>query len=481
MENNRNRGKKVRPIDEAISYEDKNKKYKKNTDENINSKSRKDLSDNGNIKSKENTDDRRKRKHKKRWPKVLITIVIVIGILLGCVYGLAKMLLSGGPGVDMITKMLGKEVRGDEPVYVLALGVNPPLSDAIMLIGYNPPTGQVSILSIPRDTYIPKVTTNKINAIYSTNGGYNKNKKDADYEKAEKAMLSKVEEITGIYADYYITVDTKALREIVDTVGGVTVDVPINMKYDDSTQNLHINLKKGTQTLNGKKAEQFVRFRKNNNGTGYPNGDIGRIQTQQQFMKALATQVLKAQNLTKIPDFIKIGLDNVKTNIEVGDALQYVDDVKNFKMENLRMETLPAEEDPKKLAKYKNVNQACYFWDEDKTKELCEDLFFENKNNEPQTEENNSENNEKEIRVELLNGSSNSKALNKLTEKLKKEGYNVVKVGKTKTTSKSKIIIRKDTNKIDDLKKIINTKNTQTDKDENSDIHYTIIIGNDYR
>ena len=154
------------------------------------------------------------------------------------------MILSGGPGVDFITKMLGKDVRGDKPVYVLAMGVNPPLADAIMLIGYNPPTGEVSILSIPRDTYIPKVTTNKINAVYSVNGGYNKNKKDADYEKAEKAMLSKVEEITGIYADYYITVDTKALREIVNTVGGVTVDVPINMKYDDPTQNLHINLKK---------------------------------------------------------------------------------------------------------------------------------------------------------------------------------------------------------------------------------------------
>lgn len=235
--------------------------------------------------------------------------------------------------------------------------------------------GKVSVLSIPRDTYLDNVITNKINAVYSTNGGYNKNKNSENYEKAEKAMLEQVEEITGIYADYYITIDTNALVELVDAIGGVTVDVPINMKYDDNSQNLHINLKKGTQTLNGDQAEQFVRFRKNNDGTGYANGDIGRIAAQQEFIKALIKEVLQAKNITKLSELIEIGINNVKTNISLADALQYVDDIKNFNMDNLRMETLPKETDSTELKKYKNANQACYFWDVDGSKELADELF----------------------------------------------------------------------------------------------------------
>jgi len=255
--------------------------------------------------------------------------------------------------------------------------------------------GKVSVLSIPRDTYIDDVVTNKINAVYSTNGGYNKDKNSKDYEKAEKAMLEQVEEITGITPNYYITIDTNALVELVDAIGGVTVDVPINMKYDDSSQNLHINLKKGTQKLNGAQAEQFVRFRKNNNGTGYSNGDIGRVATQQEFIKALIKEVLQPKNITKISDLIEIGLNNVKTNITLGDALQYVDDIKNFNMDNLRMETLPQETDPIELKKYRNANQACYFWDIDGATQLSNELFSFTENIQELTNEevNNIENN----------------------------------------------------------------------------------------
>lgn len=351
------------------------------------------------------------------------------------------------------------------------------------------------MLSIPRDTYIEDVTTNKINAIYSTNGGYNKNSKSDNYEKAEKAMLKQVEEITGIYADYYITLDTKALVQLVDTIGGVTVDVPIKMKYDDDEQNLHINLKKGTQTLNGKQAEQFVRFRKNNDGSGYPNGDIGRIAAQQEFIKAVGKEILQAKNLTKIGNFIEIGIENVKTNISVADALQYVDDIKKFNMDNLRMETLPQETDPKELAKYKNVNSACYFWNAEKSLELSNDMFFKNtsednindqiENQDNKNEEANKDNYNKndangELKIEILNGSSDSKVLSELTSKLKEKGYNVASVGTTDKTEKTKILINKENTELDNIKKIVGTKNTETG-DSTKSVQFTIIIGNDYK
>ena len=441
------------------------------------------ISNNKNIK----TSKKKKKSKKRKVLKVILIIIIIIGIIIGAISALVVSLIKGGAVGEFLTKAMGGTYRGNEPVYVLVLGVNPPLSDTIMLVGYNPESGEVSSLSIPRDTYIPDVITNKVNAVYSTNGGYNKDSKSANYEKAEKAMLSQVEEITGIYADYYITLDTNALVEIIDAIGGVTVDVEINMKYDDPSQNLHINLKKGTQVLNGKQAEGYVRFRKNNDGTGYPNGDIGRVAAQQKFIKAVIKQILKAENVTKIGNFIEIGMNNVKTNISLADAMQYVDDIANFDMNKLKMETLPKLEDPKKLAKYKNANQACYFWDEEKAKELCQELFFENDgdNTNSTQEKNQVQGDEKvsksDLKIEVLNGSSNSKNLSKVTKLLTDEGYNVSNVGTTDSTSKTKIIINLDTDEIENIKRILGTKNTQKNDDGAELAHITIIIGDDYK
>jgi len=78
----------------------------------------------------------------------------------------------------------------------------------------------------------------------------------------EKMVIDMVEDITGLPVDYYVTLNFKGFREIVDTLGGVEINVPFDMDYDDPYQNLHIHLKKGKQVLDGKKAEQFVRYRK---------------------------------------------------------------------------------------------------------------------------------------------------------------------------------------------------------------------------
>jgi LCP family protein required for cell wall assembly len=85
-------------------------------------------------------------------------------------------------------------------------------------------------------------------------------------------------------------VDFDGFVELVDSVDGVDFDVPVRMKYDDPTQNLHIDLQKGPQHLDGPKAVQFMRFRQNNPGIpgGYPDGDLGRIKAQQAFIKAFA-------------------------------------------------------------------------------------------------------------------------------------------------------------------------------------------------
>ena len=212
--------------------------------------------------------------------KVLLVVVILVVMSVAGVVGatfykrweadLKENNETPGGIVGIVTD---NEKVEEECFTCLFMGVNGPLTDFIMLGQYNPNTRDISLLSIPRDTNVSNSFDGKINSLY---GGKEKN--------APK-VIETVESITGIKAEHYVVFETKILRKLVDKIDGVTVNVPINMDYDDPAQGLYIHLKKGTQVLKGKQAEQFVRFRQNNNGTGYQNGDVGRIAAQQEFSK----------------------------------------------------------------------------------------------------------------------------------------------------------------------------------------------------
>lgn len=113
------------------------------------------------------------------------------------------------------------------------------------------------------------------------------------------------------------------------------------MKYDDVEQNLHINLKPGVQVLNGKDAEGIVRFRKNNDGTGYARGDLQRVEMQQKFIKSLISTTLNTKNITKIPDLANIVLNNSNTNVTIREALRYTTDLNNLKLDEIYATTAP--------------------------------------------------------------------------------------------------------------------------------------------
>lgn len=134
----------------------------------------------------------------------------------------------------------------------------------------------------------------KLNAIHSY----------SDEKNCCTNTVLQIEDLLGINIDHYVKIDLDAFRKIVDTVGGVEVDVPQDMDYEDPVQDLYIHLDAGLQTLNGEQAEQLVRFRK------YPTGDEGRIEVQQLFLKALAEKVLSSESILKnrrsiFPFFIK--------------------------------------------------------------------------------------------------------------------------------------------------------------------------------
>ena len=204
----------------------------------------------------------------KKWKKVLLIIFLILliagGVFAYRVYkngwGLSGMLATV-VGHDEYTKKDLNEFR------CLVLGISTDeegalLTDTIMVASYNPNTQKATLLSIPRDTYTgknPKKATayQKINSIYSRN-------------EDPQDVLDAVNEITGLDLQYYVIIKTEGFIELVDAIGGVTFNVPIDMDYDDTSQDLHIHLKAGEQKLDGDKAEQLVRFRHNNDGTTYP-------------------------------------------------------------------------------------------------------------------------------------------------------------------------------------------------------------------
>ena len=284
----------------------------------------------------------RKNKKKKSGFKYFFIILIIVSIIAGVKLG--KGIYENGGGIEgflVTTFGTGKKLEDLDTIYFLIMGVSTDLeselTDTIMLCGYNPKTDKAMMLSIPRDTFIGKNKnrakgSDKINYLYS-NG--------------PESTLEAVKDITGIDIKYYAVVKNDVLVQLVNVIGGVEFDVPIDMKYDDPTQDLHIYLKKGLQKIDGEKAEQLLRFRHNNDGTTYPleygDNDYGRMRTQREFMKATSSQTIKLRNITKANSIIKTIFNNLDTNLSLEDVLSYAPYATDIDVENIKMEQLPGE------------------------------------------------------------------------------------------------------------------------------------------
>ena len=237
-------------------------------------------------------------------------------------------------------KTLTSDVLGPkDPIFVLAMGVSEdlkvPLTDTMMVIGYNPNEQQAFAISIPRDTFIG---SNK-----DTAGSYDK--LNSLYQKSPEKTKEAIEKILGIEIDYYVVVQNKVVRDVVDALGAVEFNVPIDMNYDDKTQDLHIHLKKGIQSMNGEQVEQLLRFRHNNDGSTYPAEygieDFGRMRTQREFVKELLKQCMRFQNVTKIIDLTTAFFDNVDTDMSLATVISYVPYALQFNPDELLSEQVP--------------------------------------------------------------------------------------------------------------------------------------------
>ena len=439
--------------------------------------------------SKKIKENMKNKKTKKRVKVLRIIGVLLLIIMLFCAGFVGYSTYKNGWGVKgMIQTAMGQDeekLADLDPITVLIMGVSEDitskLTDTIIVASYNPKTQKATLLSIPRDTFVGKnkntaTPSNKINALYQTN---------------PIKTLEAVNKITGLDIKHYVVISNNALVELVNEIGGVEFDVPINMNYDDSSQNLAIHLKKGMQKLNGVQAEGLVRFRKNNDGTTYPSkygdNDLGRMRTQRAFITELVKQTLQLKNITKIGNFFDIVKKNVTTNFNNWSVIKdYIAYAVDFDTENIQTETLPGE------AGYYN-KYSFFIYDKKETDKLVKELFEEQngvieKENQhynttlnetvgSQTSENS------KIKIELLNGSGDKTLLNKATKALKAEGYNVYKTGTTTTTSKTTIVNKTAVKNsiVDDIKDVLGVGNISSSVSSSSTVDIRIVIGKDYK
>lgn len=220
------------------------------------------------------------------------------------------------------------------------------LTDVIMLVSFNNSTGHINILQIPRDTYVGKdIPSGKYNAVYGHH---------PEGESGMEFLRARVEQDFGIPVNYYAAITTAGFRSLVDAAGGVDMDVPINMNYDDPAQDLHIHLKKGYQHLNGSQAEQFVRDRKD-----WAEGDIGRLQAQKSFLAAFADRLRSLSRLTLTTRVLPTLLPpNFTTDMTTLQMIQFGLAAKKVDLSSVTVHTMPGESFESNGISYYTVHKA---------------------------------------------------------------------------------------------------------------------------
>ena len=338
-------------------------------------------------------------------------------------------------------------------------------SDTIMVFNYNPNTKKVHLVSVPRDTMIEVdayLDTGeyqrywKINSAYALGG--------------EEEITTHVESLLDIDINYIVEVDYNAFRSVVDALGGVDMTIEQDMFYDDEEQDLHINFTAGeTVHLDGKKAEEFFRWRKNNDGSGFVNGDLDRIKNQQLLMNKLLKKVLSPSIVFKAPNILKVISDNVDTNIPANKLISLGMKVIRLNSSDIIMTTLQGVPEniygQEFLVSYKEDNM-----------ELINALNADN----PSEVDSITSIKRDELDILVLNGTKINGLASTARDKLQSLGYVNIEVGNTTEVSKS--TIQTDNKELKELLK----SDTDINKSEKISISEykkydaVILLGEDY-
>lgn len=333
-------------------------------------------------------------------------------------------------------------------------------TDTMMLLNYNPRTDNIKLVSIPRDTLIEVEDAHdnegnyipywKINAAYVLGG--------------EQEVIEHVEKLVDVTVNYLVEIDYAAFRNLIDAIGGVEMYIDREMDYDDDAQDLHIHFNKGeTVLLDGQKAEEFFRWRKNNDGTGLVDGDLGRIKNQQKFISAVIEKCTSPTITTQIPDILKAIKENVVTNMSGSDMLKY--GLKMISNSGVSMHTLQGYNE-------RIYGQDFLIADSTYNKELIESLKI--------TSNDNSGLDKSSYSIMILNATRVNGLAGNMKIELENLGYTNISIGNADKTKESQILSNEKEFK-NLLSEDVGINNLLKNKEEKyKEYDAVIIIGEDY-
>jgi len=228
-------------------------------------------------------------------------------------------------------------------------------SDTMLLVSIAPYGKNVNVISIPRDSkvYIAgKNKADKINHAFAFGGA--------------RLAVRTVEETFGVKINNYFAISNAGVIKMIDVLGGLPIYIEKDMKYDDYSAKLHINLKKGEHVLSGKEVEGYLRFRHDS------YGDIGRIRRQQWFFNALLDRMKDPTVIVKLPELLKIIPEYIQTDLSGYDLTKYLGMAKGIDMSTIQVATIPGAPSTKGVVSYWIVDPA-------KTQELINKMVYRNK------------------------------------------------------------------------------------------------------
>lgn len=285
-------------------------------------------------------------KIKKKKP---VLIFVLLGLLILSVGGFVFVKLWAAPPKVANQQLNTPEYEGSlaalpettekplaEPIYknagkytfaVLGMDKFSKLTDVILLVMFDTAEHKLNVVSVPRDTLVNiRENVKKINMLYAFGDLHG---------KGVERIMNGLRDFVGFDIGNYVIVNLQAFEELIDAIGGVDYDVPIDMVYRDRRQDLDINIKKGMQHLSGEEALKVVRYRK-----GYANADLGRIGTQQDFMKTVAKQLLTAKNIKNLPEIIRIITENTETNLTASNITYFAGELLKCSPDNINFYTM---------------------------------------------------------------------------------------------------------------------------------------------
>ncbi|MDD2511509.1 MAG: LCP family protein, partial [Syntrophomonas sp.] len=261
----------------------------------------------------------------KSYLKYIFIAGLIFGLFFGIGSGLSHILYVDRDADPVEEEETADKVKEGKRTKILVLGVDArpgekkSRSDTMILVTIDPQLDKAAIVSIPRDTRV-ELKGGAVDKICAVN-----------YLGGPKYAVEVVEKLMDTKIDYYVEMDFKGFKEIIDTLGGVTINVPQRM-YKPTED---IDLYPGTQKLNGRQALGFVRFR------DYNMGDIQRTAAQQEFLKALAGEILKPKTLTKLPTLVRQLDKYMDTDLKKSDMLRLASWAPGFTAESITAQTLP--------------------------------------------------------------------------------------------------------------------------------------------